>query len=568
MIAAVASRWRDWTARIAPRLRLRRTGASSGGEARRAVGTYLPAPRGPVATAAVYVMVAAIGVVLGTYIALMPQTFIGYLIGPIAVLGLFAVWMFPETGRPPTRVLGVAFVAYTVLMILWPYYLAVRLQGLPLIEVRRVAILIALLAFFISLSVSVRFRSTMGDIVAYAPWFFRVLAVFVGLQIASTILGRDINASVPDMIKNLIGWTGALFVATWIALNPQWTERWRLAVIWAAVGLIVIGLLEARNEGVLWANSIPSFLAINEPAVYRTLNPVFRAGEYRVVGTFSVSLSLAEFLFLSMPLFLYVIAFGKRWWLRVAAVVIDILLWTVIIDTQARLGMVGGIVTHLGFFLLWSYWLRQRNPTNLITTGLVYSFPMIVAATVGAVLSIYRLRVMVLGGGQHQASTDARWAQLDAAKPLMLSHPIFGYGPNQGGPTLNFRNGAGVLTIDSGLLSLALDFGVMGAICFLFLFGWGIVYGIRLAVRRLHEPIGLAGPLAIALIGYLVVRFVLSQNDNMSMAYMYLGMILGLCYLDQKEQAAKVPKVNAPPLPETSPPPLLRRRTQGPRIDP
>src|SRR3546814_3003931 len=83
----------------------------------------------------------------------------------------------------------------------------------------------------------------------------------------------------------------------------------------------------------------------------------------------------------------------------------------------------------------------------------------------GLLLASRRLYVMLIGGGQHQASNDARTSMYQDGIPLMLSNP-WGFGANQGAAALNYRLPSGMLTIDSYYLSIGLDYGVLGLIAF------------------------------------------------------------------------------------------------------
>src|SRR3546814_10354219 len=82
---------------------------------------------------AIILVAAAIGLAIGG----LPLNRIVLPLLPLVGLTLIIVWILPENSRPPTRFMGATFFAYFVAVVVWPYYLAVQLPGLPLIEIRR-----------------------------------------------------------------------------------------------------------------------------------------------------------------------------------------------------------------------------------------------------------------------------------------------------------------------------------------------------------------------------------------------------------------------------------------------
>ena len=79
---------------------------------------------------------------------------------------------------------------------------------------------------------------------------------------------------------------------------------------------------------------------------------------------------------------------------------------------------------------------------------------------------------MVLGGGAEEASTQGRWVQWAAAWPLLKSNPIIGHGFVTGG----FEIGS---SIDSYVISLLVETGVPGFLCFTGMVCLAVWYGVR-----------------------------------------------------------------------------------------
>src|SRR3546814_14839267 len=78
-------------------------------------------------------------------------------------------------------------------------------------------------------------------------------------------------------------------------------------------------------------------------------------------------------------------------------------------------------------------------------------YPAALAGFMGLLLASRRLYVMFIGGGQHQASNDARTSMYQDGIPLILSNP-WGFGANQAAAALNYRLPSGMPTIASHYL--------------------------------------------------------------------------------------------------------------------
>ncbi|HEX5536310.1 MAG TPA: O-antigen ligase family protein [Sphingobium sp.] len=477
-----------------------------------------------------------ISFLFGFWFAILPDHSKGMMTIPLAVMAAMILWLLPETGRPPTRILAHLFFCYFVTLVLWPYYLAIQLPGMPLIEIRRFFLLLAVLALLISLSVSADFKREMKDIMAARPLFFKFLLGFVAIQTLSVITSPYASNAIMVYMRYLLHWTAALFIAIYVLSRPGRVVTFSYLIIALGIILGVMAFFEMRNQQLLWAGHIPSFLQIDDPVMVSLLNPNFRAGEYRVKGPFTVSLTFAEFMCLTLPFFLQYIIFGRYLLLRLFFVACDLLVMNAIIDTQARVGIVGMIVAHAIYGLIWSlrFWRTRKN--NIFGPAFALSYPVLGALFAVAMFSIGRLRKLWLGGAEQAASTQARFGQAEAGIPLIFKQPISGYGPNQGGRVLGFTNPAGELTIDSGLLSTGLDYGLFGFVLFYGMFIYMLIEGMKLASTSTDREQSFAMPLAVTIAVWLTARLVLSQEDNSSFMFMILGALVALAYRRKKQE--------------------------------
>ena len=157
---------------------------------------------------------------------------------------------------------------------------------------------------------------------------------------------------------------------------------------------------------------------------------------------------------------------------------------------------------------------------------------------------ITRLRNEFWGTGEQQYSTQSRLDQWAVGLPKVLQNPI-GTGIGQGGQTLGWTNLAGTLTIDSYWLSVLLEIGVVGFLVFYGLMLRAAFTAARVAVTHSGKPeIDLLLPISVALLNFVIVKMVFSQEANHPLIFMMLGAVVALAHRAEKNSPARL--VGAP----------------------
>lgn len=476
-----------------------------------------------------------IGVCLATFfygllVSVLPPSLLVPAAAPLAILTLVVIWALPDAPRAPVRALARFFMAFSVIMLLWPNYLAFSFGGLPWISMRRLVGAVTVLLLLISASTSKKFRDDMVAILRSSPWVTRLLLGFFVIQTISSFTSPALGEAINRYVDCQIMWTAMFFSSVWyFGTLERSADRWLHALLWSGGILMVIGAIEFRVQHVLWAGHIPSFLQIQDDAVQEILTPNIR-DRYRAVTTFSSPLSYGEFLALTAPLVLHKLMNSKTLLWTVIWGAIDLALLVSVFLSGARLGMVGYLVAHAIYFLLWAVRRWRTQPGGLIGPALTMLYPALIVVLSIMIVSVDALRTRVLGGGSTQQSNDARAQQFDLAVPAISHRPLFGYGPGEGASAVGWRTLSGHPSIDSGFLSIAADYGLLGFACF---YG-AILFAIFYAARSgLFAP-GKGYPRRLAVASILVVllttRLVLSQMDNNPLVFMLLGLALALVY--------------------------------------
>jgi len=315
-------------------------------------------------------------------------------------------------------------------------------------------------------------------------------------------------------------------------------ERWATLLIAAAVGLSLLAMREFRLQHVLWADHIPSFLAVEDASAKGAMAVHMRAGtdRYRTIATFSTSLGFAEFLALSTPFALH-FAFGANYKIitRILAAGSIPLILTAILLTDSRLGFVGFLIAIVMYGFLRGALEWRQHRASLWGPAIVLSYPAVFVMFVVAVFSVQRLRVMTLGGGKHEASSLARVEQVRRGMPLILKHP-FGFGIGRGADALDYRNAGGYMTIDTYWLLGALDYGVLGFLVFYGTILTATAYGFFGIVQGTRErEQNMLIPLTICFVAYFIIKSIYAGVENQSIVFMMLGAACALVYRQRRD---------------------------------
>ncbi len=476
----------------------------------------------------------------GFYYALTAPYLIVPMAFPVVALAIVAIWALPDSRHAPTGALEVLFFAFFIGLIMWPNYLALSPPGLPWITMIRLIGFPALILLLVSVSISQKVREEIRDALRTMPAVWIFLVMFATIQVLTVPLSGNLRDTANKVVLAQVSWTAMFFAGCYIFLKPGRPERWAV-LLWIMSLLIgFVGLLEARAGQVLWAGHVPSFLKIEDEAVIRILGGQQRAaiGVHRVQATFSTSLGLAEYLAICVPFIIH-FAFGPyKLAVRVASGLSIPFLLYIVLATDSRLGMVGFLLGSLIYMFFWAALKWRRSKESLFGPAITLAYPVIFSLAITATFVVGRLRNEVWGNGANRASNQGRISQYEDAIPLILKNP-FGHGMGQGAEALGHRNPVGVLTIDTYYMAIGLDYGVLGIVAFYGMLIAAIYFSAKYAIGSIprNNDTALLVPLSVALMNFLVIKAVFSQQDNHPLVFMMIGMVAALVYRAQRDDA-------------------------------
>jgi hypothetical protein len=478
---------------------------------------------------------AVVCIAYGFMFGLTAPYFLVLFVAPIAALCVVVVWALPDLRAAPTRAVESLFVISFIAQLLWPQYIALSLGSLPWITLQRLINLPLAGLLLICLSVSAPFRKELAQTCRKTKLVWILLAVFIFEQFVTLPLSKTLASSIQGVVLFQVNFTAMFVIATMVFRDARYVERFLGLLCAIAVPLYAVAMFESSRRNIVWAHHVPSFLLPHDPVIERVLTPSFRlyVNRYRAKAVFFTPNAFAEYISLLTPFLLHFALTPRKWPLRAAAAAMVPLTFYVVQLTDARIGIVGMLVSVLLYALLRSIMHWRRQPQSLLASTIVYAVPVVLCLAVVAIMSSHRMHNMVLGGGAQASSTEARNAQLQIALPKVFANPL-GYGPGQCGVQM----GAGVadgsdVTIDNYFIVIALDLGIPGIVGFYGMFITAIIWCVSYALspRFVHraEAAWLA-PLGVCLAAFLVVKWAHGQDYNHEVYYSLLGMVVALVY--------------------------------------
>lgn len=476
-----------------------------------------------------YIGLAGLGMAYGLMLVFLPAEMVYVPMIPIGILLALILWMLPDFGTYPEGTLDNLFFFYLASYCIWPAYVSISLPGLPWLGLARFALFgLAAVALWCAATSSDFRRQTMEIARTSRPIYWMVIG-YALIAFVTIPFAPNIDSAIKRAIDNLLGFTLIFFVSCFVLSKRGYPTRFMHWFVALGVIMATIGVIEAFKEAVLWANSIPSWLKVEGRYIDTVLSPQarFSDGLYRVRGSFTVSLSLAEFLVLPLPFLLHLIMTTKSGIKRALLIAGWACTLVTIYYTRSRLGIIGILATHAMYFLIWALRRHSRTARDLVGASVLYGFPIIMLFMLGLIASSNRLQTMTIGGAQHSASNDARATQRRMAWPVIARNPL-GHGGAQSGTVLGFKAPSGQVTVDSHFLTTLLDFGFIGFFCWYGLMLTGAWVGYRVFLTSEDDEQLIAGPAAVSLVVFFIGKSVLSQEETHSLIFILVPLVLVL----------------------------------------
>ena len=459
----------------------------------------------------------------------LPPNLLPVLIAPVAVCLLLALWLMPDRGYFPLTIIERASSVLLVLMVVWPVYIAVVLPGLPWLTPTRMALFVVTFFFLYSVSTSGLLRHHLGTVAMSCKPLWIAFLLWIASMFISVPFSHNVATTLKVLLDNQMRLIEIFFVGCLVFARRGAPTRTVATLIVLAMICAVDGFIEMKLEYPPWAHHIPNFMRVDDATMANVLGTQARSadGLYRVRGPFPLSLVFAEYLAICMPFIIHWIVTGRALLLKVTMVVAWFMVMAAIVVTQSRLGLVGALLAHVTYLPLWAFRRWRADRTALLGPFILFGAPVAALMLIGVILSSHTLSTRVFGGGAQAASNASRAQQRAMAVPKVLHNPI-GHGLGQSGSVLGFTNQAGATSVDNHFITSLLDIGVIGTAAFYSMFVIAAWLGARIFLTTTERELELGGPLAIMFLVFIMIKTVLSQENNHSLILLMLGMMLAL----------------------------------------
>jgi len=378
----------------------------------------------------------------------------------------------------------------------------------------------------------------MGRVIL-RPLFFTMLVWFVVRFISDLVSG-----STETIIVTFHYWTNQgmfFFITAAIASSTRGEEKIKSLLVFSSIVLISVSLYElVTNEPFMGQFREVFNTGLSDDLLSSKMTAKLREGSFRIQSLMGHPIVLAQFLAGVLPLFV-LLSFETRGVKRLALYAIILVgLWT-IIETQSRAGLLAMIVTiatGISFYILRA---SRKHRLLIIIAGIFIVF----CSTI--LLQGFFSEVISGRTKEESMSTLARDAMWDRSAPYLATGLLFGHGDSRavelGG---YFDEINGVYTIDDGLLSTILDFGIVG----LAAFG---AFCVTLMILLFRATFTCPAGLASLYIGFftlclsiLIVQKIISLTDNIAFLYVAAGFLCGAAAKNQTIQRSPFGRVTSP----------------------
>jgi O-antigen ligase len=469
----------------------------------------------------------ALGVVLGFSAVILPPM---GAFGIVAVAGLVLLWVMPDLPLVSPRLIRKAFFVMLIVDLIIPFYYTVQFSGLPWISARRLATFALIAPFLVAVAASSEVRGHIAERVRASLLIFICATGFLAVAALSVLTSISPTESTSALVDAVLSWYVPFFAMIYIARDKNDVVFLLKIISVCALFNTGAGVVEFFLKHRFFIDIFPKGMLAtmieNNPTLVNLLpNPQdFRNGLFRASSTFVTPLSFGEFQIIVIPIGLFFLLHREALFERALGGAVAFGGIVGIFCSGSRGGFVGVIASVAAFVTFYS--IRKAVSTRgSLVPAIAGLFGIIgFGCVIGLLLLSHQAHDMVLGGAAQSSSTDARYLQWAVATPFIKSNPITGHGFGLGGIIIELGQ------IDSYILSLVVETGVLGLVFFLGLLVLPVWYGLRNYLSDMSESGALAGALACSFIGFIMNRLVLSQKENHMLIFSLLAIVMALNY--------------------------------------
>lgn len=396
------------------------------------------------------------------------------------------------------------------IILLVPEYLATRVGSLPEINATRLILLFLFLLLVIKIGFFGRQNQAKYGRLEKRIWI--VLVLFVAVRILSALFSDTNTASIFASFYDVMIFIGIPL----ILVNALKSMKDINAIIHSIIISVLVLALYGLYEGYTQNNPIRNIIPESSSREFAHIVK-YRDNIYRIQSLSLHPIGLAEILVFTLPLLFYRIRNTK---------VIFRLLYsfgvTIILIANDLTESRAGYAIAVGFVLVQSIKFAKGNiRKNVFKSWLIAS--VIVIGLVGySGKFISPIIDGIIGTRTSWASSNnIRMLQLAQGISGVLAEPAFGYGPQKAEEIV------GLAAIDNFYLSVILESGIIGLLCYLAIIGFFIAQIVRLKKLAIARNL-IAYTLIQAIQWSLIIIVVFSLISSLRYNSLLLSILIGL----------------------------------------
>jgi len=480
--------------------------------------------RSPLGYLALVLGVGAAGFVLfiiGALTALAPELVVR--LTPIFVVGVVLLSAgFVRTTTVSSRLVRFWLAAIVVTATLWPSYMAVRLGGLPSIDLRKIVFGVSLLLFLYLIAARPVIGRVWGELSAGAKTLTWFVAIFGLLRIVSAFESPAPIASFLAIAWEWVYFYAPFFAVIFVIRENGAREQFVRLIFWLAIIVATLVVFE-RISGVNPFTKYGPVSADSTDFQAALKLSRLRDGNFRAQGPFEHPLMLAEFAAIVSAFSLSELLTGRSSSIRALALAAFVASGVSAVLSGSRVALVA-VAIVLGTVVLLTI-VRAKGERKMGTAVTTRGF-ILLALAILLLLAMPVLQTLLEGRTASEASSSsARLLMLRTGIPAMLDAPIFGNGYGQVVAIAGVQGTGGILTVDNYLLSIGVDSGIPALLLFIGIF----IIPAWMAFKKVTAEAGPEQTFLIAgmaaLLGLLAVRMILSISYNLIFAFVIAAMV-------------------------------------------
>lgn len=440
---------------------------------------------------------------------------------PVCVSGLAILsFVLRSNAGFAERLLLWSSVAYLILSFLWPRYVAFWIPGFPSLNLQRIANVVVLFVMFSSFFSVQSFKDKVSLSFKSFPFFWICLFVFELFRFASVFFSKDFATSFYQFFNEFFVHAVFVFLGVFFGSSERCFKIFVYSVSFCLLAAFVVGVVEVLNQG----NIFSRFVDPENAYVQWALSNKVRGGEYRVQSTFGHPLTFAEFASVGLCVSLALLFLRKPGVATYAYVALMVVVGVgSVLLARSRAGYAASAVSCFLIFI--GPLLVGGIKGRLKLKELVFWFFAIGFILLAFVVVAFVVFDHAFGSKSFDVSNSARITMFTRGGELLLESPIVGYGLGLAAEVIGVRAYSGVsrYTIDSLLLSYAVDSGVFAILAFLGCLVAVLVSCIRSLVLSEGRGWYVWYGLIVAVVSFVVFKLILSLSDNNFFMFMIFG---------------------------------------------